>query len=170
MKIILGTTNDYKISLLREIVKELDLKGTVLGFAADSGVSDQPIGSSVIKKGAIKRARLALESSRSKDAIGVGIEVGYEKNKNGLLEMTCWTAVFDGSKEYLAKSHNFLLPRFHNKIIQNGKYLGDHVRDFAKNSDNSATKVVREMIIHREPFIRISTHNALVLFFSKEEY
>lgn len=168
MKITLGTSNKDKLDILKSVAGELAKTVEVFGSEVESGVSDQPIGSQVTKKGAQNRARAAYKLGGSD--IGVGLEVGYQKRRNGLFEMICWAAIFDGNKYYFAKSHSLLLPSYHQKIINNGKYLGEFVRKFAEGNDTEAIKVIRETIIHREPFLRNAAHNALMLYCARSEY
>lgn len=169
MNIILGTSNDYKLKLLKEVLAELDIKVGVSGVDIKSGVPDQPIGNLVTKRGAVNRARGAYAAGSSV-RVGIGLEVGYEKNKSGLLEMMCWAAVYDGEVVYTTKSHGLLLPKFHQEVLDAGGYLGEHVRNFNPDASSKVEKVLKEIIIYREPFLRMAAHNAVLIYFNRTKY
>lgn len=169
MKISLGTSNEFKINLLNKVIKEIGEKAEVVGFDVPSGVSDQPIGSLVTKKGAKNRAKRAFEASSGAE-IGIGLEVGYEKRRDELFEMMCWGAIYDGKKYYFSKSHGLLMPNFHQKVLKDGKYLGEHVRKFASENAAPAVRLVRDTLIYREPFLKTAAHNVLILYLARNHY
>ena len=170
LKIALGTTYKQKIKYLQEVLKKLDLQAKIIPLAVESGVASQPLSSSETKKGSINRAKAALNEFKKAD-FGLGIEIGYEKNSSGKYEMLCWVTVF-GQKGYQIsiQSHQFLMPRFHQQILKENKYLGDHVREYLKEKNNKVEKEIGIILRDRKPFITNALHNALVHYLGKEEF
>ncbi|MFH0892571.1 MAG: DUF84 family protein [Candidatus Falkowbacteria bacterium] len=170
MNIVLGSTSEQKIQYLQEVLQELKLDDfNIVAVDVPSGVSDQPMSSDETLSGSIARARSAFELKPNFE-ISLGIEVGYALNDNQKYEILCWTTVFDGKKEFPSKSNHFLLPEFHQKLIKSGSYLGDHVRDFYDENDNSFKKLLGDLIIYRNAIIKNSIFNSLLYYLNKNDY
>ncbi len=110
MKIIVGSTNQVKVEIVKEIVKEYPqlAPAEVIGVNAESGVSNQPLSLEEIMNGAINRARAAYQSSECN--YGVGIESGlHQVPKAGYMESTS-CVFYDGNKIYPGLSAAFPCP------------------------------------------------------------
>lgn len=170
LKIAMGTTYEQKISYLKEALDELDVKAEIIPVEVKSGVSSQPLTSAETKKGSINRAKEALEKINEAD-LGLGIEIGYEKNSSGKYEMLCWVTIFDKeAKQISVQSHQFLMPVFHQKILKENKYLGDYVREYLKTKNNKIIQEIGIILRDRKPFIINALHNALIHYLKKEEF
>jgi len=90
--IAVGSSNPVKIAAVRMVVTRAFSRAEVIGFAIDSGVSEQPWGDQETRRGALNRAQAALAAADSD--LGVGLEGGVLETEMGL--MTCaWCIIVD---------------------------------------------------------------------------
>jgi non-canonical (house-cleaning) NTP pyrophosphatase len=122
LTIAVGTVSAQKLGYVRKILKKLGVRAVLLPANVSSGVSEQPLSSAETKRGARKRAVLAL-TEHPAATLGLGIEVGYEKNKAGRFEMFCWAVIVDKEREVAQLSHAFVMPDFHQAILKKGGFL-----------------------------------------------
>lgn len=164
LKIAVGTTSEQKIGYLNEVLEEIGTIAEIVPMEVKSGVSDQPITEEETQTGSINRAKVAFEKTEDAD-FGLGIEVGYHKNKNEEFEMFCCTSIF-GKGEALAScfSTRFLLPDFHQQILKENKYLGEYVRKYKEEVDEPVINYTRELVRGRKPLIVEATRNVLLQF------
>jgi non-canonical (house-cleaning) NTP pyrophosphatase len=100
----------------------------------------------------------------------IGIEIGYELNKNRY-SIFCWVSIVDKDNNlFSAQSNVFKLPNFHNSIIMNKESLGDKVRDYLNMQTEEFKKIWAKGIIDRSPFILSAIRSALFYYLSREEY
>jgi len=160
MKIAVGTTSEPKIQFLKEILDELKIDYTLLPFAANSEVSEQPISDDETRTGSLNRAKNALTEHKDAD-IGIGVEVGYHPNKNGDYEIFCWASIIDQKgRQISGQSHKLLLPEFHQGILKENKLLGDYVRQYLLDNPDPASQDVGVIIRDRKVFIQASIREA----------
>lgn len=74
MKVAVGSTNPAKVEAVREVFLGIYGDVEVVPIEVDSGVPDQPVGLEETVKGAINRAKQAIEKTDAD--FGVGIEAG----------------------------------------------------------------------------------------------
>lgn len=74
MRIAVGSTNPTKVKAVENVMRRIYGDVEVIGVEVDTGVPDQPIGIEEIARGAINRAKSALEKANAD--LGVGIEAG----------------------------------------------------------------------------------------------
>lgn len=84
IKVVLGSTNAYKLDAVRKACEILGMKASVSGVKTSSGQNEQPVGFEKTFAGALTRAKSAR--TQNADAIAVGIESGI--------------FVFDGGKPF----------------------------------------------------------------------
>lgn len=167
MKIAVGTTSKQKIQFLEEILIELGLVYTLESFEVPSGVSGQPISSKETKQGSLNRAQAALIQSSQAD-ISLGIEIGYHPNPNGNYKMFCWASLVDkNGKKISTRSHQLLLPKFHQKILKENKYLGEFVRQYLDENPDRISQHIGIIIRDRKPFIQTAVKLALLNYLVK---
>ena len=165
-----GTTSDQKIGYLKEVLKELGVASSIKSFSVKSGVSEQPITSVETKKGSINRAKNTLRLAKNTDFV-LGIEVGYHKYLKNKYEIFCWVTIIDKDGHQLSgKSHSFLLPEYHQKVLRSGKYLGDHLNGYSKKNKNSVDSYMEEMLRSRKPFITSALKDVLLRYIKREDY
>ncbi|MCX6754775.1 MAG: DUF84 family protein [Candidatus Nomurabacteria bacterium] len=170
LTIAVGTTSLQKISYLKEVLKELEIKSSIKSIDVKSGVSEQPITSSETKKGSINRAKKALKEIKD-SYFSLGIEVGYHKYSKDKYEIFCWVTLIDDSGYQISgQSHKFLLPEYHQKFLHSGKYLGDNLDGYSKKNKNFVDVYIEDMIRHRKPFIVGALKDILVRYFKKEDF
>lgn len=162
IKIAAGTASEQKIDYLKEVLSDIGINAEVVSVDVESGVSDQPITEEETQIGSLNRARAAFENVEGVD-FGIGIEVGYHKNKNEDFEMFCCTSIF-GKGEAIAScsSTRFLLPDFHQQILKKNKHLGEYVRKYKEEIDEPVVNYIRELVRGRKPLIVEATRNALL--------
>lgn len=172
LKIAVGTTSEQKIGYLKEVLDEIGVRAEIIPVDVKSGVSDQPITEEETQTGSINRAKLAFEKTKDVD-FGIGIEVGYHKNKQSFLlpdknedfEMFCCSSIF-GKGQAVAScfSSRFLLPDFHQQILKENKFLGEYVRSYKEEIDEPVVNYIRELVRGRKPLIVEATRNVLLQF------
>jgi non-canonical (house-cleaning) NTP pyrophosphatase len=161
MRLAAATTSKQKLGYLKEVLKELGLDFEILSVDVDSGVSDQPMTEQETKQGSINRAQKALDETNNTD-LSIGIEVGYHPNDTGKLEIFCFSTIIQRNGVVLSReSQRLLLPDFHQTILREGKYLGDHVRRFIEESPDEYSKQVGEDIRNRKTFIKSAIRSVL---------
>ncbi len=162
MKIAVGTASDQKIGYLEEILKELEIDYSLKPFPVSSGVRDQPLSNQETKTGSINRARNALSQSIDSD-FAIGIEVGYHPNKNGKYKMFCWSTIVDNKGNIVsARSHQLLLPKFYQDLLQENKYLCDYVDQYLSQNQTSFYKYLALILKTRQPIIQTSLKTVLI--------
>lgn len=167
MKIAVGTTSKQKIQFLEEVLRELGLVYSLESFDVASGVSDQPVSSMESKRGSFSRAKAALAQSGKAD-FSLGIEVGYHPNKKGDYKMFCWVSLIDKNGQHLsAQSHKLLLPKFHQRILKENKYLGEFVRQYLNENPEEISQHIGIIIRDRKPFIQTAIKLVLLKYFIK---
>lgn len=123
MKAIVGSTNPVKIAATREVLRRVhDADVGVEGIEIESGVSVQPWGDEETLRGALNRARAALDVHGA--TLGVGLEGGLVKINERIF--TCaWCAVAraDGTTG-IAGGANLLLPPSVAEAVGDGAELG----------------------------------------------
>ena len=169
MKIAVGTTSEQKIGYLKKVLKALRIRAGIVPVGAKSSVSDQPLTSSETKQGSVNRAKGALKEAPQAD-FGMGIEVGYHKNKSGY-DMFAWVSIVDREGNTVSsRSQALPLPRFHAKTIKAKRYLGDHVMEYVKTSRHPLSKRIGLVITYRESFIVTAIELALLRYLRREEF
>jgi inosine/xanthosine triphosphatase len=88
--VIVGSTNPVKVSAVRAVLARIGSGAQVEGISVPSGVSDQPEGDEETIRGAMQRAKAALE--RSGADLGIGIEGGVVE-EHGHMRTCAWAAV-----------------------------------------------------------------------------
>ena len=167
MKIAVGTMSDQKLGYLREVLDEMKVKARLLPFAADSGISEQPISMTETKEGSINRAKGALKNHDDAD-FAIGIEVGYHPDKNDKFEMLCCATIIDKNGDmFTDESHRVLLPEFYQEILKSNKYLSDHVDRFLEENLDEYSQQVGIDVKCRKPFIETSLKRVLGKYLAK---
>lgn len=85
MKVAIGSTNPTKIEPVKEVFGHHFGQVEAVGVGVSSGVGDQPMSDEEMYRGALNRARGALERVKGAD-YGVGIEGGLDKRSYGWIE------------------------------------------------------------------------------------
>jgi non-canonical (house-cleaning) NTP pyrophosphatase len=170
LKIAVGTTSEQKIGYLQEALASLGVEAEILATEVESGISIQPLTSDETQKGSKNRAEQAFKKYPKAD-FAIGIEVGYELNKEDDYEMFCWVTILGKNGfETSARSHSFVLPKFHQKILKKNLFLSDYVREYFKVSNDPIIQQVAEDIRGRKPFIMSALRIALIYYFKKEKF
>lgn len=153
MKIAVGTMSDQKLGYLWETLSALEINAEIFPQDVESGISEQPMDADETRKGSINRAKKAHKLFPSAD-LALGIEVGYHPDDSGKFEIFCFATLIDSKGvQFIAESHRFLLPDFHQAILHGGNNLGEHVRRFVDECQDEEIKKIGEDIRSRKPFI-----------------
>ncbi|AHL23064.1 inosine/xanthosine triphosphatase [Thermococcus nautili] len=135
MRIAVGSTNPTKVKAVENVMRRIYGDVDVIGVEVDSGVPDQPIGIEEIVRGAINRAKRALEKTNAD--LGVGIEAGiypFPGTLTGYLDVqVCAVASPDG-RITIGHSPGFEYPpvvikRIIKEGVEAGVAMGELVRD-----------------------------------------
>jgi non-canonical (house-cleaning) NTP pyrophosphatase len=170
IKIALGTTSIWKINFVKKVLNDIRIKFDIIPVKTDSKVSDQPITEDETILGSINRAKQAIKESQDTD-IGLGIEVGYHKEKNGDYEMFCYATIVEKDGNILSScSHKFLLPKMYQEVLKNNKEMHIYVDEYYKKDNHPATQYLAKMIDEREPFIIEAVRGVIIKYFRKEDF
>lgn len=170
LKIAVGTTSKQKIGYLKEVLKELEIKSILKSVEAKSKVSEQPTTANETKKGSVNRAKHALKEVKDAD-FALGIEVGYHQYLKNKYEIFCFATIIDKHGHQVSgQSYKFLLPKYHQKILISGKYLGHNLDGYAKKAKDSIRIFIDNMLRHRKPFIVSALKDTLVRYLRKEDF
>jgi len=93
-----------------------------IALAVPSGVADQPMTDSETRRGAVERARAALERSPAVD-LAVGLEGGIEEVEGDLMAFA-WAVVRWPTGEGKARTASFALPPEVARLVRSGVELG----------------------------------------------
>jgi non-canonical (house-cleaning) NTP pyrophosphatase len=167
--IAMGTTSKQKINYLKEILEELKIKAEIIPIQAKSRISNQPKNTKETERGSINRAKEAFKKVKSD--LGIGIEIGYHKNNKEKFEMFCWvTIVNENGYQISSQSYKFLLPKYHQEILNKNKYLGDNLDEYLKKSKSPIKKHIDGIIRYRKPFIDSALKKALISYLAQEDF
>jgi inosine/xanthosine triphosphatase len=135
--IAIGSNNPVKLAAARAILSQPFPEATFIATEVASGVPEQPWGDEQTRRGALNRARRALDVAQAD--FGVGLEGGLIQTLEGL--MTCaWCAMVDrkGQAGYGGGVH-ILLPPVVAEILQERGELGPAM-DALIHEDNTKQK------------------------------
>jgi inosine/xanthosine triphosphatase len=126
--VAVGSLNPVKIGAARAVVLRLAPRAVVEGYAAESGVPDQPWGDEETIRGALGRARAAL-AGRPESDWGIGIEGGVVSEPDGGVRTCAWAAIVgrDG-RQGVGGSLSLALPARVAALVRGGMELG-HAMD-----------------------------------------
>ncbi len=164
MKIALGSASPQKKQYVELVLSSLAIKADVYAFDVTSGVSSQPLADIETKTGSINRARNALRLLANAD-FALGIEVGYQPDPSAGFEMFCWTTLVNQSDRLIsARSQTLPLPGFHQQVLRQGNYLGEHVRQYLEQNQDLFSQKIGVVIRDRQPFIVSSVESVLLAY------
>lgn len=112
VRVRVGSLNRAKLEAVRRGLAPFFDKVELEGCAAESGVSEQPIGLEEIVAGARARARQSLATAQGNWDLGAGIEDGLiavPGTRTGYLNVGC-CVLYDGQEESLGLSAGFEYP------------------------------------------------------------
>jgi inosine/xanthosine triphosphatase len=171
MKVIVGSKNPVKINAAKRAFSKFFDDFEVLGIDAESGVSNMPMTRQETKKGAINRAKKALEHGAD---FAVGIEGGVYEDEHGMFLFGVIAILDKENKLSLAGSEGFMLPEKISAEIRNGKELGPLMDKITgmKNikQNNGAIGYFTKNHVTRTTSFEQSIILALVRFVNKEIY
>ena len=126
MIIAVGSTNPTKIRPVKTIFSKQFKNVAVKGVKVDSGVRDQPMSDDDMYKGALTRAKNAIERIPGA-SFGVGIEGGLHKYSYGWFERSLIVIVNKKGEIGVGSSGGLALPSRIIKHIHEGKNLEEAV-------------------------------------------
>jgi len=148
MKVMIGSENQDKIKIVKNVLAELHLDVDALGVKVDSGITDQPLDKKTAQKGAIRRARNAKKKYSNAD-FWIGLEGGLHDYGEGYHLVTYACLIDDKGGEYIGKGEEIHLPEEVSEKVKNGEWFGDVIRKYAKNNE-----IEENLITRLDPFTR----------------
>ena len=123
MKIIaVDTTSELKLRAVKKTLARAEINAQVVGYKADSGVPEQPVGEEQIITGATNRAKNALKQD-SKANYGIGIESGIIPKGLRYFDIACCIIL---NRKYQVAGISFSatteIPPNIIRLIEGGKY------------------------------------------------
>ncbi|MBW7955286.1 DUF84 family protein [Patescibacteria group bacterium] len=140
MHFFVGSTNPVKLEAVRTAVSEHWPEAKVFGYEVESQVSAQPLTDEETERGALNRAKAALQAGQVEhpevvEALGVGLEGGVTPRNNELWS-TVWAAVIDPSgSTFTANGARMKVPEIIARPILNGGEMGPVVSQLTGVAD-----------------------------------
>jgi inosine/xanthosine triphosphatase len=126
MIVAVGSTNPTKIKPVEEIFTRNFKNVNVTGVKFPTGVTEQPLTDDEMYRGALNRAKKALNQVAAAD-YGVGIEGGVHHYPYGLFERSLVVIVNRSGKVGVGSSGGLILPDKVIALIHRGKTLEEAV-------------------------------------------
>lgn len=121
--IALGSTNPAKIGAVHTALSTRWPGVRIISVSGESGVPDQPWGDAETRRGALNRARLALNNT-PEASLGIGLEGGLIDTEFGVLA-NAWCAVVDrAGRVGIGGGVGFMLPPAVERMVRDGWELG----------------------------------------------
>lgn len=130
MKIIIGSQNPAKITAVKNCFSN---ENEFLALDVPSGVSGQPFSDDETIKGAINRAKAAL--NRGNGDIGIGLEGGVQETSFGLLICNWGAIISKEGQPIIAGGARLPLPEEIAIRLRAGEELGPVMEDYAKKKN-----------------------------------
>lgn len=125
--IVVGSLNPVKIAAVRAVIDRFRPEAAVTGVAVASGVADQPWGDDETQRGALTRAKAALDATDAD--LAIGLEGGVVVLPDGSMRTCAWAAAVDrDGREGLGGSLAVPLPEIVAARLRAGEELG-HAMD-----------------------------------------
>ncbi|WP_342432660.1 DUF84 family protein [Neobacillus sp. FSL H8-0543] len=131
MKIVIGSTNPAKVAAVKQGFHFQPSQ--FISLDIPSGVSEQPFSDDETIKGAINRAKGALQKGQGD--IGIGLEGGVQESDHGLLLCNWGALVSIDNEPIIAGGARFLLPEAIAGRLRAGEELGPVMEDYAKKKN-----------------------------------
>ncbi|MGC9522059.1 MAG: DUF84 family protein [Anaerolineae bacterium] len=139
MRAAVGSTNPVKIAAAEAVIRRLYGTGIeIVPIDVASGVAAQPWGDVETRRGAINRARAALETTKAE--LGLGLEGGVLEIEDGggtrTLYTTAWCAVIDRTGTLgVGGGAHVALPPTVAAAVRDGAELGSAIDDLVGETD-----------------------------------
>lgn len=174
IKIAIGTLNKAKIQAVKEIITEIWKEAEFIPAETESKVSNQPMSDTEGIKGAINRAKQALEKTSAD--YGIGLEGSVEENEYGMF-LGGWVAIVGkNGKTGIGSSGKVLLPKQIREKIKAGEELGPIMQELVNDKDNEVRQtigtngILTKKLYDRTKEFKDATRCALAKFVSPEFY
>jgi len=162
MIVLLGTTSEQKIDIVKNVLREKHIDAEVKPLSVASDIPEQPFGEEVITKGSINRAQNAIRKIDSCD-FSVGLEGGICIIDNALYYICVASIVGTDGKVYTGVGEKVLIPKQLIERLQDGEYFATLIREFeetVKNEGEDLRSVVHELVYRTQGFSK-ALENAL---------
>lgn len=157
MKVLIGTTNNDKIEILKAALADFG-QVNIVSVKISSEIDDQPLDEEIIIKGSINRARnvMKIKNNGEDFDFAVGLEGGLVEI-NRLYHLVCAASFIDRNGDiYTGISKKLPLPKEVSERVKNSEQLAFAIREFYKNFKKSEPveikNLVKELIERKESF------------------
>jgi len=147
-KILLGTTSENKINIVKEFFKNDDFE--IVSKNVVSGILEQPLSEETTIEGAINRAKNAIVGETDY-LFSVGLEGGLAII-DSVYNLVCVAAVFYKNKTYIGISNKIKLPKSVSDDIKTGKEFGKVIREY-KSTNDKESEIIEELITRKKSFL-----------------
>ena len=180
MRIAVGSTNPTKVKAVENVMRRIYGDVDVIGVEVDSGVPDQPIGVEEIARGAVNRAKMALEKTNAD--LGVGIEAGiypFPGTLTGYLDVQVCAIVSPDGRITIGHGPGFEYPpvvieRILKEGVEAGVAMGELVKDLELKRKVGAIGILSRGLLTRTELNEIAVLMAMIprmnpeLFFGRK--
>lgn len=170
--VAVGSKNPVKLAAVRSALEIAQVAAHVIGVDVASGVREQPIGYEETLRGALTRARNALQVGQAQWGVGLEAGVAFDEVGGWLFSVTA-IVTGEGRTSHVQSGH-LLLPPAVAARVRNGEELGP-VMDELTGVANSKQKLgavgfLTNGIVRREDSFRDAFAHALAPLLHPELY
>jgi len=161
MKIILGSTSEQKIKIIKDLISDAE----IVPVSVESGITDQPLDEETTIRGSINRAQNAIIAHNDAFDFSIGLEGGLSFI-NGLYNLVCVVSIVDDKgRVHVGVSKKLPLPRSVSLEIENGKQFGEVIRGYEKEiKEITKLKSLVEELISRQGSFKEAISSAYLQF------
>ncbi|MFX1314751.1 MAG: inosine/xanthosine triphosphatase [Promethearchaeota archaeon] len=184
IKICVGSLNPAKINAVEISFGNYFRNFRIFKIKANSKVSSQPIGMENIIKGAINRARSALnylliEKNEKSDIFGVGIEAGLVSvphTRTGYMDFQFCAIIDENQKISLGSGIAFEYPKYvidlllDNRDLEIGQIMGELAGNMNLKNELGAISFLSKNKMKRTEILTQAVNCALLPWINKELY
>lgn len=172
MKVVLGSTSDIKIQILKDTLQPMSRQNLeISGVEVASGIADQPLDETTTIQGAINRAKNALSKTQGYD-FAVGLEGGLHDVVNTGYFLICAAAIYDKTNHLsLGIGGKLQLPVEVSSRIKAGEQFGVVIREYEqKHQTNPQALLLIQALISREKAFKQAIQNAYLAYKNKHHF
>lgn len=171
MKILVGTTSEQKIEIVKNILKSKNIDAEIIPVEVNSDIVEQPLDEETTIQGSINRALNAIEQNKEANYdFSIGLEGGLV-SINDNFNLVCAVSIINKNRNiFTGISRKIPLPQKVSERVQNGEQFGIVIREFEREvsgQDNATQDLVKELINRTKSFSEAS-EKALMKYENKK--
>lgn len=146
MKIVLGSTSQSKVEILKNVLKNDQIDAEIIPIEVDSGIADQPLDEKTTIQGAVNRATNAISNFNEELDLSIGLEGGLVFI-NDIYYLVCAASIIDkDGNKYIGISKKIPLPKIVSGKVKEGEQFGIVIREFEATLEESESQELKDLV------------------------